>query len=635
MSSEPLLDVIPIMRREQDGAIITQFDYPTCEQLGLIKMDFLGLRNLTVLDDALTNIARNRDESFALEELALDDTATYELLAKGETLGVFQLDGVPMRALLRLLKPDSFEDIAAVLALYRPGPMGADSHTNYALRKNGKQEITPIHPELAEPLAEILAPTYGLIVYQEQVMAIPQKLAGYSLGKADLLRRAMGKKKKAELDAQYEGFRDGMLANGFSAAAVKALWDILVPFSDYAFNKSHTAAYGLISYWTAYLKAHYPAEYMAALLTSVGDSKDRMALYLSECRRMGISVLPPDVNDSSGDFTAVGEDIRFGLHAVRNVGTNVVAGIVAAREEKGKFSDFSDFMDKVPAIVCQKKVVESLAKAGAFDSLGHGRRALVAIHEDAVDQHADIKRNEAIGQDSLFGGLDDTDFGSMTVRVPDIQEWDKQTLLGFEREMLGLYVSSHPLMGLEHVLSASADCTIGVLLADESRADNTPVTISGLITAVQRKVTRKGDTWAIITVEDLEGAINVMLFPSTYQLAAPMLVEDTIVVVKGKVRRNEDVPEISGTEVSVPDLTQGDDGPVVISLQANRCTPPTVEQLKEVLSTHPGVAEVHLRLTTKASTKVLRLDPRLRVTPSPSLMADLKALLGPGCLSRT
>jgi DNA polymerase-3 subunit alpha len=221
------------------------------------------------------------------------------------------------------------------------------------------------------------------------------------------------------------------------------------------------------------------------------------------------------------------------------------------------------------------------------------------------------------------------------VQVPDIPDWDKQTLLGFEREMLGLYVSSHPLMGLEHVLSASADCTIGVLLADESRSDNTPVTISGLITAVQRKVTRKGDTWAIITVEDLEGAINVMLFPSTYQLAAPMLVEDTIVVVKGKVRRNEDVPEISGTEVSVPDLSQGDDGPVVISLPANRCTPPTVEQLKEVLSTHPGVAEVHLRLTTAASTKVLRLDPRLRVTPSPSLMADLKALLGPGCVSRT
>jgi DNA polymerase-3 subunit alpha len=311
-----------------------------------------------------------------------------------------------------------------------------------------------------------------------------------------------------------------------------------------------------------------------------------------------------------------------------------VAGIVAAREEKGKFSDFSDFMDKVPAIVCQKKVVESLVKAGAFDSLRHGRRALVAIHEDAVDQYADIKRNEAIGQDSLFGGVDDVSFGSMTVKVPDIPEWDKVTLLGFEREMLGLYVSSHPLMGLEHVLASSGDCTIGVLLADESRGDNTPITISGLITAVQRKVTRKGDTWAIITVEDLEGAINVMLFPSTYQLYAPMLVEDTIVAVKGKVRRNDDVPEISGSEVSVPDVSPRDDGPVVISLSAARCTPPTVELLKDVLSTHPGVSEVHLRLTTASSTKVLRLDPRLRVSPSPSLMADLKALLGPTCLSR-
>jgi DNA polymerase-3 subunit alpha len=634
MSSEPLLDVIPVMRREQDGAVITQFDYPTCEQLGLIKMDFLGLRNLTVLDDALKNIKSNRDEVVVLEDLPLEDQKTFELMAKGETLGVFQLDGGPMRALLRSMQPDCFEDISAVGALYRPGPMGADSHNKYARRKNGREEVTPIHPELAEPLQEILGETYGLIVYQEQVMAIAQKLAGYSLGQADLLRRAMGKKKKAELDKQFEAFSAGMVERGYSMKAVQTLWDILLPFSDYAFNKAHSAAYGVVSFWTAYLKAHYPAEYMAALLTSVGDSKDKMAIYLNECRRMKISVLPPDVNDSAGDFTAVGEDIRFGLHAVRNVGQNVVAGIVAAREEKGKFSDFSDFMDKVPAIVCQKKVVESLAKAGAFDSLDHRRRALVAIHEDAVDQYADIKRNEAIGQDSLFGGLEDDSFGSMTVQVPDIPEWDKTTLLGFEREMLGLYVSSHPLMGLEHVLSAAADCTIGVLLADESRGDNSPITISGLITSVQRKITRKGDTWAIITVEDLEGAINVMLFPSTYQLAAPMLVEDTVVVVKGRVRRNEDVPEISGTEVTVPDLSQGDDGPVVISLPATRCTPPTVEQLKDVLSTHPGVAEVHLRLTTTSSTKVLRLDQRLRVTPSPSLMADLKALLGPTCLSR-
>ncbi|MGH3367070.1 MAG: DNA polymerase III subunit alpha, partial [Nocardioidaceae bacterium] len=303
MSSEPLIDVIPIMRREQDGAVITQFDYPTCETLGLLKMDFLGLRNLTVIDDALQNIAVNGGQVPDLDVLGLDDQPTYDLLARGETLGVFQLDGGPMRQLLRQLRPDCFEDIAAVLALYRPGPMGANSHTNYALRKNGKQEITAIHPELEEPLREILAPTYGLIIYQEQVMEIPQKLAGYSLGKADLLRRAMGKKKREVLDAEFESFRDGMLANGYSSNAVQTLWDILLPFSDYAFNKSHTAGYGMVSYWTAFLKANHPAEYMAALLTSVKDSKDKMAVYLNECRRMGIKVLPPDVNESAADFT--------------------------------------------------------------------------------------------------------------------------------------------------------------------------------------------------------------------------------------------------------------------------------------------------------------------------------------------
>jgi DNA-directed DNA polymerase III PolC len=299
MSSEPLADLIPIMRREQDGQIITQFDYPSCEKLGLVKMDFLGLRNLTILDDAIANIEANRGETIDLDELSrtLDDKATYELLARADTLGVFQLDGGGMRTLLRLMQPDNFEDISAALALYRPGPMGANSHTNYALRKTGKQPITPIHPELEEALADILGPTYGLIVYQEQVQHIAQRVAGYTLGKADMLRRAMGKKKKEILDAEFVPFEAGMQANGYSAAAIKALWDVLVPFSDYAFNKSHTAAYGLVSYWTGYLKANYPAEYMAALLTSVRDDKDKSALYLNECRHMGIKVLPPDVND--------------------------------------------------------------------------------------------------------------------------------------------------------------------------------------------------------------------------------------------------------------------------------------------------------------------------------------------------
>src|SRR4051794_9207710 len=638
MSSAPLQDVIPVMRREQDGAIITQFDYPTCERLGLIKMDFLGLRNLTILDDALVNITNNRQQKIVLEDLTLDDPATFALLSRGDTLGVFQLDGGPMRALLRSMRPDSFEDISAVGALYRPGPMGADSHNKYARRKNGREEVTPIHPELAEPLADILGETYGLIVYQEQVMAIAQKLAGYSLGQADLLRRAMGKKKKAELDKQFEAFSAGMQERGYSMSAVQTLWDILLPFSDYAFNKAHSAAYGLVSYWTAYLKANFPAEYMAAVLTSVKDDKDKMAIYLNECRRMGIKVLPPDVNESEATFTPVGADIRFGLSAIRNVGINVVDAVVAARREQGRFTDFADFMGKVSTLVCNKRVVESLIKAGAFDSLGHRRRALVAIHETAVDQYADIKRNEAIGQDSLFGGLDEDAGGGfgVAISVPDIADWDKQTLLGHEREMLGLYVSDHPLMGLEHILSVGTDCTIGQLLLDEDRPDGSSVTVSGLITSVQRKITKRGDAWAMVTLEDLEGGIDVLLFPSAYQLASTLLTEDAIVTVKGRLSRSKDQPELHGQEVSVPDL-QGDgagtSGPVVVSMPSTRCTMPVVEQLKEVLATHPGVSEVRLRLMTKTSTTVMKLDDRLRVAPSPALFADLKALLGPNCLA--
>ncbi len=518
MSSEPLLDIIPVMKREQDGAIITQFDYPTCESRGLIKRDFLGLRYLTVLDDALDNIRSNRGEEVVLEDLTLDDAETFALLSRGDTLGVFQLDGGPMRALLRSMRPDSFEDISAVGALYRPGPMGADSHNKYARRKNGREKVEPIHPDLAEALEDILGETYGLIVYQEQVMAIAQQLAGYSLGQADLLRRAMGKKKKSELDKQFENFSAGMKERGFSAASIKTLWDILLPFSDYAFNKAHSAAYGVVSYWTAYPKAHTPAEYMAALLTSVRGDKYMAAIYLNECRRMGIKVLPPDVNDSEANFTAVGPDIRFGLSAVRNVGHNVVDAIAEARTEKGAFTDFSDFMEKVPPVVCNKRVIESLIKSGAFDSLKHHRRALVTIHEDAVDQYVDLKRNEAIGQDSLFAGLDDSDagFAGTSVVVPDLDEWDKTTLLAHEREMLGLYVSDHPRFGLEHVLRAASVCTIGDLLADEDRPDGSSVTVAGLVTSIQRKLTKKGDPWAIVTVEDLEGAVNVMLFPSVY-----------------------------------------------------------------------------------------------------------------------
>ena len=635
LSREPLLDVIPIQRREQDGAIITQFDMGACESLGLLKMDFLGLRNLTILDDCLANISASRGEDVVLERVPLDDPSAYELLARGDTLGVFQLDGGPMRALLRSMRPTSFEDISAVLALYRPGPMGANAHNEYADRKNGRKPVVPIHPELAEPLAEILDETFGLIVYQEQVMAIAQKVAGYSLGKADLLRRAMGKKKKEILDKEYVPFSEGMKENGYSDGAIKTLWDILVPFSDYAFNRAHTAGYGLVAYWTAYLKANYPAEYMAALLTSVKDDKDKSAVYLNECRKMGIKVLPPDVNSSDANFTTVGTDIRFGLTAVRNVGANVVASIVATRKAKGAFADFSDFLKKVDPVACNKKVVESLIKAGAFDSLGHTRRGLMAVFDQAVESFLAAKKVEATGQFDLFGdsssGGDEVLDAVFAVAVPD-GEWDKMGKLAFEREMLGLYVSDHPLLGVEHVLAAHAESTVGALHTEQV-GDGQQIVLAGILSSVLRRVNKAGVPWASAVLEDLEGSVEVLFFPQTYAQVAVNVAEDAIVVVKGRVDRREDVAKLIASDLSVPDLSEGPRGPVVVSLQAARCTPPVVERLKEVLATHPGTTEVQLQLVNGDRRTALRVADGFRVAATPALMGDLKALLGPTCLA--
>ncbi|GAA2160874.1 DNA polymerase III subunit alpha [Pedococcus bigeumensis] len=647
MSSEPLIDVIPIMRRLQDGQVITQFDYPSCESLGLVKMDFLGLRNLTILDDAIDNVKANRGEDIDLDALSKDmtDKATFELLSRGDTLGVFQLDGGGMRTLLKLMQPDNFEDISAALALYRPGPMGVNAHTNFALRKNGKQELTPLDPQLAgklqqemvDALLPILGTTYGLVIYQEQVMEIAQKLAGYTLGNADLLRRAMGKKKKEVLDAEYVPFSEGMKAKGFNEASIAALWGVLVPFSDYAFNKAHTAAYGLVSYWTGYLKANYPAEYMAALLTSVGDDKDKSALYLGECRRMGIKVLPPDVNDSVARFAAVGTDIRFGMQAIRNVGHNVVEAIVAAREEKGRFTSFKDFLSKCPAVVCNKRTIESLIKAGAFDGLQESRQGLYRVHEDFVDNFVDIKRQEAIGQDSLFGSFGDDAAGesvdfSVLPAIPGV-EWDKKTLLQFEREMLGLYVSDHPLFGIEHVLSSHADTSIASLMGEDGKPEGANVTIAGLITGLQVKRTKKGDLWAIVTVEDLEGAIECLFFPSAYLTVQHALTHDAVVVVKGRVNRRDDTPTIFASDLTLPDISEGPRGPVVVTIDTNRATQTKVEELKSVLSSHPGSTEVHVRLSQPGRSVLMKLEDSYRVNATEALFGDLKVILGPRCLA--
>ncbi|MDF4250087.1 DNA polymerase III subunit alpha [Streptomyces sp. WMMB303] len=638
MSSEPVIDHAPIFSPKNDGTVVTQWDYPSCESLGLLKMDFLGLRNLTIMDDAVKMIRKNKGVDLKLLDLPLDDPKAFELLCRGDTLGVFQFDGGPMRSLLRMMKPDHFEDISAVSALYRPGPMGMNSHINYALRKNGQQEITPIHPELEEPLKDVLDITHGLIVYQEQVQKAAQVLAGYSLGQADLLRRAMGKKKKEVLDKEFVNFQKGMRDNGYSDGAIQAVWDVLVPFAGYAFNKAHSSAYGLVTYWTAYLKANYPAEYMSALLTSVRDDKDKSAVYLNECRKMGIKVLPPNVNESEANFTSKDDTtIVFGLTAVRNVGQNVVDSIVKCRKAKGKYSSFPDFLDKVEAVVCNKRTVESLIKAGAFDEMQHTRKGLTAQFEPMIDNVVQVKRKEAEGQFDLFGDLggdDATDSGpgfGLDVQFSE-EEWDKTYLLAQEREMLGLYVSDHPLFGLEHVLNEKADAAIAQLTGGDY-SDGSIVTIGGIISGLQRKMTKQGNAWAIATVEDLAGSIDCMFFPATYQLVSTQLVEDAIVFVKGRLDKREDVPRLVAMELQVPDLSEASaTAPVTITIPTVKVTPPLVEKLGYVLTQHRGASEVRVRLEGARKTTVLRLD-RHRVTPDPALFGDLKELLGPACLA--
>ncbi|MDP9807027.1 DNA polymerase-3 subunit alpha [Trueperella bonasi] len=639
MSSKPLTDVIPLMKNKKDDLILTQFEYPECEDLGLIKMDFLGLSNLTVIEGALKNIRENGKEAPDVDTLALDDKKTYELLARGETLGIFQLDGEGMRTLLRQMKMDTFADISAVSALYRPGPMGANSHTNYALRKNGLQEKTPIHPELEEALEPILGSTHGLIVFQEQVMRIAQQLAGFSLGQADILRKAMGKKQSAVLQEQFQSFSDGMEKNGYSKEAIKTLWDVLLPFSSYAFNKSHSEAYALVSYQTAYLKAHFPAEFMAALLTSKMSDKTKVATYLAECRRMGIRVLVPDVNDSAPDYAAVGDEIRVGLRAVRNVGTNVVEGIIKAREEKGRFTSFQDFLDKIPLSACNKRSIECLIKAGGFDSLGESRRALVTIVDEAIDSVTPVKRNEAAGQFDLFAALggDEAEGQGFEVSVPDIPEWDKQEKLNFEREMLGLYVSDHPLSGIENFLKRVADTTVVDLHDEEAVTNGKPVRIAGLITSVQTRITKNGGkAWAAVTLEDRTGPIEILFFPNTYQQVSSMLIPDSVVVVDATVSIQEDKPlSLYAKSMFVPPPGDLDmDLPVDLQIDERMCDSARLDRLAEVLGRYPGQSAVRVHVKNGNKTTVVQLADEYSVAPEPSLYTDLRVLLGRDCVIR-
>lgn len=641
MAANPITDTSPLMERN-DGTVTTAFEYHTCETLGLVKMDFLGLSNLTVIRDTLTNIVTNGKESIEISSIPIDDKETYQLLSRGDTLGVFQLDSDGMRSLLKQLKPDNFNDISALIALYRPGPMDMDSHTNYAKRKNGLQEITPIHPEVEEPLRQVLDETYGLIVYQEQVQSAARILAGYSLGKADVLRRAMGKKKPEVLAKERVPFFEGMKEHGYSEAAAQAVWDILVPFSGYAFNKAHSAAYGLISYWTAYLKTHYPVEFMAALLQNARDNKDKTAIYLGEARRMGIKILPPDVNESVSAFSAVGDVVRFGMGAIRNVGDKAVEEIIKERETaRGRFVTFIDFVRRVPISVLNKRTVEALIKGGAFDGIDPNRHALFMIHEVAVDQFIPLRRKEAEGQFDLFAEADPEAkaeaLGDATISVPDIAEWDKKTKLNFEREMLGLYVSDHPLSGMASVLARLRDMSIAQLIDKAPQMqERTQVTLAGMVTNVDRKISKSGNPWAIVTLEDLESSVQALFFGKTYQAHAEELRIDTVVRITGFVDQRDEGVSLRATGLEVAQVEAADERPLVISVPRHALVMPKVKQLEGILRTFPGYCEVKLHvIQDNGDVTEMQFGDSFRISRDTSLFAELKTVFGPSCMAES
>ncbi|GAA2345776.1 DNA polymerase III subunit alpha [Saccharopolyspora halophila] len=633
ISREPLLDVLPLWKRD-DGEIITGWDGPQCEDVGLLKIDILGLVNMTMIDDTVRMVRANHGDEVEPLQIALDDTKTYEMLGGGESLGVFQLEGGGMQSLLKRMQPTRFGDIVACVALYRPGPMDVNAHLDYADRKNGKKPVEPIHQELDEPLQDILGETYGLIVYQEQIMAIAQKVAGYSLGQADLLRRAMGKKKKEVMDEQFAKFQAGMSENGYSNEAIEQLWATVLPFAGYAFNKSHAAAYGLVTYWTAYLKAHYPAEYMAALLTANSNNKDKTAVYLSECRRMGIRVLPPDVNESSSGHAAVNGDIRFGLSAIRNVGSNVVDSIIKSREEKGEYASFTDFLDKIEITACNKRVVESLIKAGAFDSLGHSRMSLNQHHEAAVDAVIGLKRQQAMGQFDLFGG-DDAGPPDETSPLAHLQftdeEWPRKQLLAYEREMLGLYVSAHPLDGAERLLAPYQDTSIAELVGGEREPGGygkEQPKIAGMVSGIQRRLNKNGQPWAIVTLEDFEASVEVLFFPKSYEMFSDCLAEDTALAVKGRVNEREGEISVFASDAVPIDITAAEQAPgvappLVLRADAKKITSEVLGELRSTLNSYKGSTPVHIQLG-----KTRMELPAWGVEVCTELVSELKSVRG-------
>jgi DNA polymerase-3 subunit alpha len=625
----PLVNYMPLKlskdSRDDSRRIVTQFDMHGVEKLGLLKMDFLGLRTLSVVDDTV-RILRERGVELDIDHAPLDDEATYEMLCRGDTTGVFQLEGGGMRSLIRQLQPNRFEDLMALVSLYRPGPLNAGMHIEYAERKHGRKPVAYPHPDLKP----VLEDTYGVIVYQEQVMETAVRMAGYSMGEADDLRHAMGKKIREKLAKHKSKFIDGCRQRGYEESLAKELFELLTPFADYGFNASHACGYAFVAYQTAYLKAHHPVEYMAALLTSVKDDKDKKPFYLNACRLMGIQVLPPDVNASELDFTPTDGDIRYGLSAVRNVGSGVVAQIIEARRAKGAFKTFSHFCKKVDPGALHKKVLESLILSGAFDSMGYTRRGLFESYDKVAGPIVAERRAEAAGQFSLFGGSGARH--EIDESVLEGEEFEKPDLLKHEKEMLGQWVTDHPLLAVRARLEAQTDMEMVEL---PSLGDGDIVMVGGVITALARRYTRKGDPYALFRLEDLAGGVQIVAFPSVQERVGDLLATDRIVLVKGRVDlRGRELQIVAleirelGEEAGVP-APRAPEDPVLLEMPVRQCVNGMVVRLKEVLAAHPGEVPVVLRLLSDGSDgTTLRLGDGYRVNASAGLLAELRTLLG-------
>lgn len=624
ISSQPLVELVPL-HRVGDSTVSTQFTMTALEELGLLKMDFLGLRTLTVIQDALRLIKRSRGLDLDLEKIPLDDKKVYDLISRGETTGVFQLESSGMRNLLKELKPERFEDIIAVIGLYRPGPLGSGAADEFIRNKNNPENIKYLHPKL-EP---ILRETYGIILYQEQVMKIAQELAGFSLAQADILRKAMGKKQQEVMEAQRNSFIRGCIKNGIDEKTAEKIFEEISYFAGYGFNKSHAAAYALVAYQTAYLKAHFPVEFMAALLTSVRHNTDKVAQYIAECRHMGIEVLPPDINESLEVFAAVDGKIRFGLTAVKNVGENVARAIIKCREEKGRFVSFSDFCEKMDQAQLNKKAVESLIKSGAFDSQGAKRSQLMRIYEDVLSRAHKNQKQAAQGQLSLFEMIDGGE--AMDDDLPDIPEYPQSEILSMEKEVLGLYLSGHPLKEYEDILNRKTTLKSSDLKGDEvDIEDNSQVTVGGIITDIKMKSTKGEKLMAFITLEDLTGSMEIIAFPTVYEKFSDRLKQDSKVLIRGRVDlKEEEMPKIIAEEIEP--LEKKKEGTLVVLLSENDGNK-ILEDLKQFFLLHPGNVPVTI-YSGADDMKAILVDKSYYVNFSAEFSKKICSMVGPqNCL---